>query len=138
EVKYLDGHRHPLITDVTGFAADGGRIFPVDTVIPGKTFVKNTDVAPRIGIAYNVTGKGDTVLKAFYGRYYNNLADGFSAVNPGDISIAEYNFRDVQGDHRFHGPENLGTLRLRAGADSTPVDPNFKTPYTEEVSGSFE
>jgi hypothetical protein len=58
-------------------------------------------------------------------------------VNPGGISTAEYNFIDT-GDHLYHGPQNLGTIRLRSGADSTPVDANLKTPRTEEISGSFE
>ena len=34
-------------------------------------------------MTYDVKGDGRHVLKAFYGRYYNNLADGFSALNPG-------------------------------------------------------
>src|SRR5437764_780708 len=83
DLGYLDAHRHPQVTDVTGFAADGGRIFPADTTIAGKSFVTNTDVSARVGVSYNLTGKGNSVLKAFYGRYYNNIADGFSAVNPG-------------------------------------------------------
>ena len=132
---YGDAIRKPLITDT---APDGVRIFPASTTVTAKNFFANTNPAPRLGITYDLTGKGRTVLKAFYGQYYNNLADGFSAVNPGGISIAEYNFKDVTGDHRYHGPQSLGTLRLRAGADSTPVDPNIKTPYTEEISGSFE
>src|SRR5205814_3306062 len=59
-------------------------------------------------------------------------------VNPGGISIAEFNFVDRNGNKRYDGPSELGTVRLRSGADSTPVDTNFKTPYTEEISGSFE
>ena len=106
--------------------------------VAAHTFFTNTNVAPRLGLTYDVTGKGRTVLKAFYGRYYNNMADGFSAVNPGGISIAEFNFIDKNGNKKYDGPSELGSLRLRAGADSTPVDPNFKTPYTEEISGSFE
>jgi hypothetical protein len=106
--------------------------------VASHTFFKNTNVAPRLGLTYDLNGRGRTVLKAFYGRYYNNLADGFSAVNPGDITTAEFAFKDVRGDHRYHGPENLGALRFRQGGDSTPVDPNFRTPYTEEISGSFE
>ncbi len=138
DLKYLDGHRHPQITDVTPFTADGGRIFPVDTIIPGKTFVKNTNVAPRLGVSYNVTGKGDTVLKAFYGRYYNNLADGFSAVNPGGQNYVDYNFRDLNGNGRYDGPQELVSFRTRIGGSTDTVNSNLKTPYTDEISGSFE
>ena len=56
----------------------------------------NTDIAPRLGVSYDLTGQGRTVLKAFYGRYYNNLADGFSSANPGGTNYAEYNFNDRQ------------------------------------------
>jgi hypothetical protein len=137
---YGDATRKPAITDVTGAtqAGDGGRIFPVSATVAAHTFFANTNVAPRLGLTYDLNGKGRTVLKAFYGRYYNNLADGFSAVNPGDITTVEYAFRDVYGDHRYHGPENLGAFRFRQGGSSTPVDPDFKTPVTEEISGTFE
>jgi hypothetical protein len=134
-VGYGDAIRKPLITDLL---PDGTRIFPTSTTVAAHTFFKNTNVAPRLGLTYDVTGKGRAVLKGFYGRYYNNLADGFSAVNPGGISQAEFNFIDRNGNKKYDGVSELGTLRLRTGADSTPVDPNFKTPYTEEISGSFE
>ena len=47
----------------------------------------NTNFAPRLGATWDVKGTGQFVLKAFYGRYYNNLADGFSAINPGGQSL---------------------------------------------------
>src|SRR5207237_8665346 len=100
--------------------------------------VKNTDVAPRIGIAYNVTGKGDTVLKAFYGRYYNNLADGFSAVNPGGQNYVDYNFRDLNGNGKYDGPQELTSFRTRLGGRTAIVNANLKTPHTDEISGLLE
>jgi hypothetical protein len=134
-VGYGDAVRKPLITDLL---PDGSPIFPATTDVQSHNFFANTNIAPRLGVSYDVTGKGRTVFKAFYGRYYNNLADGFSAVNPGGISQAEFNFTDLNGNKRYDGPQELGTLRFRLGASTTPVDPNFKTPYTEEISGSFE
>src|SRR5262249_6121246 len=138
EAKYLDGHRHPLISDATGQTADGGRIFPVDTVVTGKTLVKNTDVAARLGVSYNITGKGNSVLKAFYGRYYHNIADSFSAANPGGQNYVDYNFNDLNRNGRYDGPQELGSFRTRLGGADAPVNPNLKTPYTDEISGSFE
>jgi len=132
---YGEAIRKPVITDLL---PDGTRIFPTTTNVAAHTFFSNTNLAPRLGVTYDVNGKGRTVLKGFYGRYYNNLADGFSAVNPGGISVAEFNFNDRNANRRYDGPSELGTLRLRTGADSTPVDPDFRTPYTEEISGSFE
>jgi hypothetical protein len=132
---YGDGHRKPLITDI---APDGGRIFPVDTTVSQTSLVKNTNFAPRVGFTYDLTGKGKTVLKAFYGRYYNNFADSFSSANPGGTNYVDYNFLDQNHNGRYDGPSELGTLRTRIGGADAPVDPNLRTPYTEEYSGTVE
>jgi hypothetical protein len=132
---YADGHRKPLITDI---APDGQRIFPADTIVSKASLVKNTNFAPRVGFTYDLTGRGKTVLKAFYGRYYNNFADSFSSANPGGTNYAEYNFLDQNHNGRYDGPSELGTLRTRIGGADAPVDPNLRTPYTEEYSGTME
>ena len=90
-VGYEDATRAPVFTDVL---SDGTRIFPVSTEVTGAEILSNTNFAPRLGATWDLKGTGQMVLKAFYGRYYNNLADGFSAINPGGQSIAEYNFLD--------------------------------------------
>src|SRR4029453_9965740 len=70
-VGYGDAVRKPLITDLL---ADGTRVFPTTTNVSGADLVKNTNIAPRLGVTYDLNGKGRTVLKGFYGRYYNNIA----------------------------------------------------------------
>jgi outer membrane receptor protein involved in Fe transport len=135
KVGYGDAIRTPIITDVL---ADGTRIFPVTTNVAGSTLVNNTNIAPRLGVTYDLTGKGRTVLKAFYGRYFNNIADSFTGANPGGQTFAEYNFLDQNRNGRYDGPSELGTERLRVGGTATTVDPDFRTPFTEEISASFE
>ena len=130
KVGYGDAVRKPVLT--------AGGIFPASTNVTAATILTNTNFAPRLGVTYDVKGTGKFVLKGFYGRYFNNLADGFSAINPGGQSIAEYNFLDQNGNQRFDGPSELGGLRFRLGADSTPVNKDFKTPTTEEISGTME
>jgi hypothetical protein len=39
------------------------------------------DVAPRLGLAYDVTGKGRTVIHAYYGLFYNPMHFGFNLVS---------------------------------------------------------
>jgi outer membrane receptor protein involved in Fe transport len=129
KVGYGDATRKPIITD---------GIFPAQTSVSADSLVKNTNVAPRLGVTYDLTGKGRTVLKAFYGRYYNNIADSFTGANPAGYTIAEYNFLDQNRNGRYDGPSELGTERLRFGGNSTVVDPDYKTPSTEEISASFE
>jgi hypothetical protein len=38
------------------------------------------DVAPRLGLAYDVTGKGKTVIHAYFGTFYNPMHFGFGLV----------------------------------------------------------
>jgi hypothetical protein len=135
KLSYKDAIRKPIIHDTL---ADGTQVFPEQSTVEGQTLVTNTNIAPRIGVTYDLTGKGRTVLKGFYGRYYNNLADGFSSANPGGTNYAEYNFFDLNANQRYDGPQELGTLRLRLGGASATVNPDLKTPYTEEYSGSLE
>ncbi len=148
KVGYGDATRVPALTDVL---PDGSLIFPSQTNVSGATLLTNTNLAPRLGATYDVRGNGMVALKAFYGRYYNNLADGFSAINPGGQSRADFNFIDRNGNQRYDGPSELANAagqpcvpgvvcdaRARLGADSTPVDPGFKTPYTDEISGTLE
>ena len=143
DVGYTDTTKKPVITDVTGptQAGDGGRIFPVSTNIVGKSLLTNTDVAARVGVSVNLRGDGKSVLKAFYGRYYNNLADGFSAANPGGTNYAEYNFNDLNRNGRYDGVGELGTFRFRIPSSygtADAVDANAKTPHTDEYSGTVE
>src|SRR6185437_8267203 len=106
DVGYSSANRTPVISDIS--PVDQTQIFPASTSITGASFFKNTNIAPRIGVSYNVDNKGTTVLKAFYGRYYNNLADGFSSANPGGTSYADYNFTDLNGNNKYDGPAELG------------------------------
>ena len=139
-MSYTDSVRKPQITDVTTplQAGDGGRIFPVSTTVTGQSLLKNTNLAPRVGVSINLDGQGKSVLKAFYGRYYNNMADGFSAANPGGTNYAEYNFNDLNNNGKYDGVNELGTFRLRIGGADAPVDPNAKTPHTDEYSVTAE
>jgi hypothetical protein len=132
---YQDSTRVPEIHDLL---PNGTRIFPETSTVAGATLVTNTDIAPRLGVSYDVTGQGRTVLKGFYGRYYNNLADGFSSANPGGTNYAEYNFTDLNNNGRYDGPAELGAERLRIGGASTTVNPDVDTPYTDEISATFE
>jgi hypothetical protein len=127
-VSYGSSTRQPLVTD---------GIFPPTSSVPGAELVRNTNAATRLGIAYDVTGKGRTVIKAFYGRYYNNLADSFAVANPGD-NTAQYNFIDVNHNGRYSGPQELGALRLQLGGASASVNPTLRTPFIDEFDAAVE
>src|ERR1700676_1575895 len=70
-------------------------------------------VAPRIGIAYSPGDSEKTVIRAGFGMFYNDLAQGgwataLQAVNPNSVA-----------------PPSL-------------IDPNYKTPYAIHITGGVQ
>ena len=110
--EYGDSVRKPTITDVT---ADGTRIFPVSTTVSGGSLLEKATIAPRLGFSYDLTGKGQTVLKGFYGRYYNNLADGFSSANPGGTSYAAVRVQRPEPQQQVRRPAGTRPVGVPVG-----------------------
>ncbi len=112
-------------------------LFPDQTTAEQILFSRN-NVAPRLGLAYDLSGEGRTALKAFYGRYYAIYANSFNTANPGGVNSAQYKFLDQNRNRVYDGPQELGTLVSSSGGSNTTVDPNLKQPYADEISGSVE
>jgi carboxypeptidase family protein len=109
--------------------------------VEARTVAKTTTAAPRAGFAYDVTGRGRSVVKAFYGRFYFNSADTIADVeNPVGRLRARYKFNDLNGNRLVDGPAEIGAFvrTLDAAAGAVTVDPNLERPYGEEVSTHFE
>jgi hypothetical protein len=137
---YEEGVRDPLITDVLTASSGslaGTPIFSKQTT-PGKDIFTRNSLAPRIGISYDLSGKGNTVLKAFYGRFYYNYADQFSSLNPGSANYKTFKFNDLNGNRLYDGPQELGSLISSVGGTSTTVNPDMKKPYADEIDASIE
>ncbi|MGD9902738.1 MAG: carboxypeptidase regulatory-like domain-containing protein [Vicinamibacterales bacterium] len=124
---FEDSVRNPVVSSV--FA-------PV--TVTGRTLLTSNTTVPRIGISVTPDAAGRSVVKAFYGRYYFNFADRLANVNPGGTNTRDYRFNDLNGNRLFDGPQELGALVASAGGSSTTLDPDLDTPYTDEVSVSYE
>jgi hypothetical protein len=103
------------------------------------TFFTWNVAAPRVGLTFDLTGDGKTVLKANYGLYWHN--PGASVASSGNPNTAEknatYTWTDTNGDRRWQpGEEGLQTDASLEGGLS--VDPNIKAPYTHEASAWIE
>ncbi len=116
------------------FSPEARTFAAVDNV---KTF---NHIAPRIGLIYDLSGNGRTVLKANYGRYFFNpgvtLAD---AVNPNtSTQFTQYAWTDRNGDRLWQEGEQ-GVLQQQAGGTaSVEIDPNLRNSYTDEWSAWIE
>ena len=133
--SYKESNLDPLLTE----------FFPTGT-IEGQTLVTWNNVAPRLGLTYDIAGTGKTVFKAHYGRYYVNIADQLSAANPGAYAYVQYEFLDQNANGLYDGSSELGTLLSSRGtvgtsladATGTPVNPDLKPEYADEISLSVE
>ena len=95
---------------------------------------------PRIGMIYDLTGKGRTVLKANYGIYYWNPGTAL-AENLNNNSVdwyRDFNWVDRNGDRLWQRGEETTIFASNGGVGSAVLDPNLKNTYTSEVSGWVE
>ena len=118
------------------------------SVPENKNIISWRNIAPRVGFTYDLTGEGRSVLKGYFGRYYNNMNSGIQAANPGGNKTVNYEFLDQNQNGLFDGVSELGgrlsgSTGAGLGADrGTPVgaavDPNLWIPHVDEISVSAE
>ena len=124
---YQPGKRAAILSD----------IFPARET-EGLSFKAKHNVAPRLGANY-AFGGGKTVIKAFWGRFYNELGTVLADNrNPGGENYRIYKFNDLNGNRIYDGVAELGTFVSARGGISTTIDEDFKPPYADEISSAFE
>jgi hypothetical protein len=112
--------------------------------VPAATFAETSmftwsGFAPRLGVVFDLTGDGKTVVKGNYGYFLHNpgVAIG-NAANPNTATKqATHNWSDLNGDRRWQ-PGEEGAQISQALAGGVGVDPNISQPYSHEASGWIE
>jgi hypothetical protein len=95
-------------------------------------------LAPRVGLVYDLGGKGKTGIRAAAGRYYYVISTGTpNSVNPNFNSSETYGWNDLNRDLVYQDGER-GALLGRAGSLITSMDPNIRRPYTQELTVGFD
>jgi hypothetical protein len=109
---------------------------------PEAHYVKWDSFVPRIGVTYDLSGSGKSVLKANYGLYRFNPGVGVAgSANPNqDLKNQTYQWLDnkvcpgcVPGD-KIYQPGEEGPVTASNLAGSTFVDPNIKQPYSQQAT----
>ena len=126
----------PNLTFPDLFPAPPGGAFPAS-----GNLVDWNNISPRVGLAFDVTGKGTSVVRFSYGRFYKMEGTGLvEQVNPVGFAGQIYKWTDTNGDgipqqSEWKDPANLlGSF----GGTSTHIDPHMSRPYSDEISVSYE
>jgi outer membrane receptor protein involved in Fe transport len=146
----------PETENYSMYAQDSWRVLPNFTVSAGvrwesqelfgrgdtPTSVKsiskiNDNWAPRLGVIWDVANNGRSKAYANYGRFYENI--------PMDINIRSFGGELVCFCYNFSpSPAALApdpkTTQARSSllGGPTPVDPNLKGQYIDELLGGYE
>jgi hypothetical protein len=95
-----------------------------------KTVYSTTNLAPRFGIAYDLTGDHKTALRAFYGQYYEALLEyQYYRLLPGTSDRVTFDMT---------GPAPVEISRDPLSNLAYRIDPNIKHPKVEEFIAAFE
>jgi Carboxypeptidase regulatory-like domain len=96
----------------------------------GVEYYSTTGIGPRLGLAFDVTGRGTSVLRAFYGHLYSGAVfTSWSRAVPG---ISDYVIYEVS-------PTGVLSEIDRVPAENKfTVDPEIDHPRTDEFNVAFE
>jgi hypothetical protein len=117
---------------------------PAGTYVGARSFPEtdiydfSLNVAPRLGISYDVFGNGQTAVKAYFGRFYNQFGSEIvEATNPNALATLNVAWNDVNGNRRLDAGE-LGTLPVFQRGLFPTFDQNADRPYSDEFNVGVE
>jgi hypothetical protein len=110
---------------------------PIPTTVP-KDYRKQ--IAPRLGLTFLPTGSENTVLRAGFGLYYDDLAQNgwataFQGVNNSNAVTGPCSLTGDPGSYALTGS---GCLQGGAGGTGNLIGSNYKTPYSIHITGGVQ
>ncbi|MFN2446616.1 MAG: carboxypeptidase regulatory-like domain-containing protein [Vicinamibacterales bacterium] len=92
------------------------------------------NIAPRLGISYDLFGNGRTAAKAYYGRFYNQFGSELAeAANPNAIVSQPVSWTDRNGNRTLDAGELGAFTGFPRGLFPT-VSSDATRPYSEEFN----
>jgi hypothetical protein len=102
------------------------------------------DIAPRTGLAWDLTGDGRTVVKGTYGVYNTGMADtAAQTFNQNSVAQTVYRWRDLNGNNNYdpgeanldlNGPDFISTT----AAANNVFNPDLQRPQQHEATAVFD
>lgn len=138
---YRAGRQSKMYTN-----APPGLLFPGDDNVPQGPFEADwNNIAPRIGLAWDVTGSGKTSIRAGYGIFYTAIsaqqAEILCSGQPHSLSViinAPGSFTDpwgasgIKNPFPYTSPGAGGTYPFTYPLSLNLFDPNFRTGYIQQ------
>ncbi|MGQ0736399.1 MAG: TonB-dependent receptor domain-containing protein [Acidobacteriota bacterium] len=92
--------------------------------------------APRVGVTYDVTGSGKTVLKFNYGYYWwNPSTDLANSANPNSGEwFRQFAWTDPNRNGLYERGEEGNLIRSTGGTAGTAIDPDIEDTRTDEAA----
>jgi len=128
-------------TSISLESVGAGRFVPARTFPSVPNLPNWNDIAPRLGIAYDLFGNAKTSLRASVGKYMQAFSTvGFAQIyNPMFEATDTRIWRDLNGDDIAQDNEIGPSQNSQFGiAVTRRPDPNIKRPYTMEYSASVQ
>jgi Carboxypeptidase regulatory-like domain len=109
-------------------------------VVSGVPEDYRKQAAPRLGVAYSPGSKGNTVIRAGFGLYYDDLAQNgwataFQGTNTSNYTTGSCALTGGPGTYALSG---TGCLTGGAGATGNLVGSPYKTPYATHITGGVQ
>ena len=109
-------------------------------IVPSLPNDYRKQIAPRLGIAYSPGGSENTVIRAGFGMFYNDLAQNgwataFQGVNNSNAVSGPCALTGTSGNYSLVGP---GCLQGGNTSGGNLIGSNYKTPYAIHFTGGVQ
>ncbi len=108
--------------------------------VPALPHDDHKQIAPRLGLAWSPRGSKNTVLRAGFGLYYDDLAQNgwataLQGTNNTNSATGACALAGGPGAYALVGP---GCLKGGSGATGNLIGSSYKTPYAIHITGGAE
>lgn len=120
----------------SGFTYGTNVNFAPAAVTTETTAVEWMPIEPRLAANIALDEDGKTLLRFGAGRYHHGLdLSYFQGSNPMQSALSIHPWIDVDGDKFADPAEVLAPVAVQmSGGALSPIDPDLKNPYTDEIS----